>query len=392
VRSFESLLRKTAEGLVSEPYYSEDHAGPFLADLTGDEARVFNPARKWVLRQDFDSTVPGITDQIILSLSGGVEAIGLHAVPSERIDFSRLFEGIWIEMIHVHFADVADPEATAACYAQLALERNLDPRQLRGSICSSNHLHYSDQLIHQLHQLYCTTFPLVKMYTADASPIRNSGGNVVAELTYALALGQEWLHQCGQLDISVDDAAAMIQFQFGTDTVYFTEISKYRAFRTLWNEVVSTYGPANSESALATLTAITSPGSFADRDIHTNLLRATTEAMSAILGGADSILVIPCDFHSSHPSPDALRWSRNIPHILREECGLDALTDPARGSWYIETLTRQLAESAWKMFLELEALGGIRANPGWIAEQGERLQVANAAERVRVGVNKYAMK
>ncbi|UCG28563.1 MAG: methylmalonyl-CoA mutase small subunit, partial [Bacteroidales bacterium] len=149
-----------------------------------------------------------------------------------------------------------------------------------------------------------------------------------------------------------------IQFNFAVGSNYFMEIAKIRAARLLWSKIVEAYKPAKTESCKTFVNTVTSDWNKTAYDPYVNLLRTTTEAMSAILGGTDSLTIKPFDSIYKNPSPFSERLARNIQIILKEEAYFDKIVDPAAGSYYIENLTDSIAAEAWKVFLEIESAGG----------------------------------
>jgi len=220
-----------------------------------------------------------------------------------------------------------------------------------------------------------------------ADQLHEAGAHAVQELGYALAEGVERLIRLTET-MSVDEAARQIEFVYAVGSNYFFEIAKLRAARMLWAQAVAAFGPESTESCSARIHARTSRLNKSVYDRHTNLLRVTTEAMSAVIGGADTLYVEPFGF--------APRLARNVQYVLREESHLDAVADPAGGSYYIEVLTDSLAAHAWKLFQSVEAQGGhSRAASDGVIEKsiGEtrsaRGKAVSSRRRTLVGVNNY---
>lgn len=182
-----------------------------------------------------------------------------------------------------------------------------------------------------------------------ADLIHESGAHAVEELGIALAAGVEKLDQLIQ-DRSVDVAARDIQFVFAVGSTYFVEIAKLRAARMLWAQAVAAFTPADPKSCLMQLHVRTSRLNKSVCDPYTNLLRVTTEAMSAALAGCETLTVEPFGFDE--------HLALNLQRILAEEGHLNVVADPAGGSYYIETLTSALAREAWKLFQGIESEGG----------------------------------
>jgi methylmalonyl-CoA mutase len=215
----------------------------------------------------------------------------------------------------------------------------------------------------------------------------DQGAHAVQELAWALAAGVERLSErpAGQ---SVDDAARGIEFVFAVGSAYFVEIAKLRAARLLWARAVEAFQPGNPAAGLMRLSVRTSRLNKSVFDPYTNLLRATTEALSAVLGGCDRLEVEAFAF--------GVHLAENVQHILREEAHLGEVADPAGGSYYIETLTDAIAQAAWKLFQQIEAEGGYRAGVASgaltkaLAEtRAAREKAVSSRRRTLVGINNY---
>ena len=178
------------------------------------------------------------------------------------------------------------------------------------------------------------------------------------ELAFGLAMGCEYMDQLTSRGISSDLAASKIRFSFGTGSDYFPEIAKLRAARLLWSVVLNGYHPAKDENIRMDIHSVTSEWNKTIYDPYVNMLRTQTEAMSAILGGTDSLTVEPFDTVFRQPDDFSERIARNQQLILKEEAYFDKVADPAAGSYYIENLTNLIADNSWKLFIELEEKGG----------------------------------
>ena len=178
---------------------------------------------------------------------------------------------------------------------------------------------------------------------------------------YALAWGNELLAKLTEAGLDATEVAKKIKFNFGISSNYFMEIAKFRAARWLWAEIVAAYNPACQCACKMHVHAQTSEWNMTVYDAHVNLLRSQTEAMSAALAGVDSITVRPFDKTYQTPDDFSERIARNQQLLLQEESHFDKIVDVAGGSYFIETLTRSLAEGAWKLFLAVEEEGGFLA-------------------------------
>jgi methylmalonyl-CoA mutase len=208
-----------------------------------------------------------------------------------------------------------------------------------------------------------------------ADLLHESGAHAIQELGYALAAGAERREA---------NSASAIEFVFAAGSNYFFEIAKLRAARLLWEQVDAAFG----QPCALRITVRTSQRNKSVYDRYTNLLRATTEALSAVIGGCDKLTVDPFGFDP--------HTALNLQRILREESHLDVVADPAAGSYYIESLTEALARAAWKLFQQVEAEGGYaRAQAsGSIAKAIEESRLArekavSSRRRTLVGVNNY---
>jgi len=219
-----------------------------------------------------------------------------------------------------------------------------------------------------------------------ADLLHEAGAHAVQELGFAIAAGVELLASLA----SAQPAAASrpIEFVFAVGPSYFIEIAKLRAARVLWDQVLAAFGLKGPESVPMRLHARTPRRNKSVYDRHTNLLRVTTEALSAIIGGCDQLTVEPFGFDE--------HLAMNLQRILREESHLDAVADPAGGSYYIEVLTDSIAREAWTLFRQVEAAGGCAKalSSGMIEKtlsetRAARDKAVSNRHRRLVGVNDY---
>lgn len=229
--------------------------------------------------------------------------------------------------------------------------------------------------------------------TAPAGAIRadrlhEGGATPVQEIGYAIAEGVDRLAAATAAGRTVDEAARELVFVFAVGSAYFVEIAKLRAARLAWAQAVAAFAPSSAEASRMRLLVRTARANKGLYDPYTNLLRATTEAMSAVIGGADEVLVEPAGFDP--------HLATNVPRILAEESRLDAVADPAGGSYFVEALTDALAREAWRLLQQVEATGGYELVVASGALETAVLQARAAKEeavssrrRTLVGVNNY---
>jgi methylmalonyl-CoA mutase len=220
--------------------------------------------------------------------------------------------------------------------------------------------------------------PRLATLVVDVVPYHDAGATAVQELTFALASAVTTLRALEARGVGVSEALPRLRFSFGVGSRLFMEIAKLRAARMLWARISEACGEPDT---VMTLHVRGARRNKALMDRHTNILRASGEALAAVIGGCDSLHVTPYDEISGTASDAAQRLARNTQLLLREEVHLDQVADPLGGSWYVESLTRELAERAWTGFQKLETDGG------WIAalERGEVQAAVHevAAERTR---------
>ena len=197
----------------------------------------------------------------------------------------------------------------------------------------------------------------LRCFCVDSRMLNNCGAYITQELGYALAWGAEWMTMMTEAGLDACEVAGRIKFKMGISSNYFMEIAKFRAARMLWAEIVKAYGAAE-ECCKMHVHAVTSEFNMTIYDAHVNLLRSMTESMSAALAGVDSIETLPFDLTFKRPDEFSERIARNQQILLRDESHLNKVTDPAGGSYYIENLTKSIADVAWKLFNEVEDKGG----------------------------------
>jgi methylmalonyl-CoA mutase len=214
-----------------------------------------------------------------------------------------------------------------------------------------------------------------------ADLVLESGADAIQQLGIALAAGVEDLERRGAT------AAHEIEFVFAVGSTYFFEIAKLRAARLLWAQVVAAFG-GDAKSGQMKLHVRTARLNKSIVDPNTNMLRATTEAMSAAIGGVDSLTIEPFGFDE--------HLALGIQRVLAEEAHLNVVADPAGGSYYIESLTNSLAREAWKLFQKIEAAGGYTKAlaAGWLAEEvaksrASREKALSSRRKAMVGVNNF---
>jgi len=295
-------------------------------------------------------------------IDGGGEAplIVLRHDPND-VELEQMLEDLPLDRISTHFTHLhpdKQPVTLLHQFRALAEKRGLDPRSLRGSIDFDPMLDWArppyDQLAETIR--FCDdNMPHFRMLQANGLRFHAGIENTTMELGYIAAKGSEYLAQLHQRGIPPATTNRALQFSLAISTSYFVDIAKLRAFRRLWANVLAAYGAP--QAALPPIVAHLARETQTD-DPNTNMIKAGTQAMAAVLGGAARLYIRPANFPLKEPpSPFHRRIARNVQHILRLESYLDRVIDPAAGSYYIEKLTEKLAEKAWTRFQELEQQG-----------------------------------
>jgi methylmalonyl-CoA mutase len=244
-------------------------------------------------------------------------------------------------------------------------------------------------------------------YTAQHMPKFNSisisgyhmqeaGANLVQELAYTLADGREYVRAAIAAGMGVDSFAPRLSFFFAIGMNFFMEAAKLRAARLLWHRIMTEFGAKDEKSKMLRTHCQTSGVSLQEQDPYNNVVRTAYEAMSAVLGGTQSLHTNALDEAIALPTDFSARIARNTQLILQEETGVTKVVDPLAGSYYVESLTHELAEKAWALIEEVETMGGMTkavesGMPKLRIEEtaATRQAMIDRGDEVIVGVNKY---
>ena len=238
--------------------------------------------------------------------------------------------------------------------------------------------------------------PAVRTLLADGTPYHDAGANAVEELAFALSTAVEYVRAMQARGLAFNDIARRLQFSYSLGANMFMELAKIRAARILWQQAAQAFG-GSDEACCANIHGRTSRFTKTVYDPYVNMLRTTTEAFAGVVGGLDSLHVGPFDEPIRQGDEFSRRIARNTQIILQQECSLLQPVDPAGGSWYIETITMELARKAWNLFRQIEEQGGMlkalqAGLPQQYAEKTVKKRFANLGKRkdVIVGTNMYA--
>jgi methylmalonyl-CoA mutase len=310
-----------------------------------------------------------------------------------------MLKDVYVQYISLHIDGVTNLKGSAQWLKQLCDSRELHSKELRGAFYTDFNSLTDDDFADSVHFLK-DHFVLFRGFAVDAVAIHEAGANPIQEIAFALTEGHAFLVRAMDAGLTVDEAAAMIQFNFATGSSYFAEIAKYRAFRWAWKSIIEQYTPEFGCSIHTHIAASTSRYYQTAKDAHNNLLRATTQAMSALIGGVNSVKVEPYNANTTLDDAAALRWSRNIQQLLTEESYFESYRSAANGSHYIEQFTGKVLRAGWSLFQQWDAIRGGAGKAAfdkqWTKDVAEHQFAAQQAlasgKRVIVGVNKYVNK
>ena len=406
------LVWRTNEGFNVNPMYrAEDIANLSTTDSLPGEYPYVRGTRadnNWLVRQDIKVTdVKEANAKALDILKKGVESLGFE-IAKDLIsveNLKTLLHGIDVENVELNFSScMKSTVKLAETVATYFKTTPADLQKVSGSIRFNpfkrmltkgrDFADYADQAVMVIDAV--KELPGFRVLAVDAVMLNNAGSFISQELGFALAWGNEWLAALTDKGLSVDEVAKRVKFNFGISSNYFMELAKFRAARMLWAQIVKQYNPACDCACKMKAHAQTSEFNQTIFDAHVNLLRSQTETMSAALAGVDSITTTPFDKAYKEPDDFSERIARNQQLLLKEESHLNRITDPAAGSYYVETLTVSIAEQAWKLFLEVEEKGGFykAVKEGFVQNQvnaSAETRHMNVARRkaILLGTNQY---
>lgn len=376
------LVFKTLEGIKLQPYYRAEHLpkDAELQALPGEYpfVRGNNANRNdWEIREDIEvSDVKMANAKAKLFIERGVTSIGFSCCTGncqcailKMEDFVALLEGINPELVSINFSCGCNAQQIVENLIQWTQVNKFDVKKVKGVISfnplgklSRTGSWYKtesedfEQAI-QLLRLAAEKLPSYRVINICGYGFSLAGASAVQELAYTLAMASEYLDKITEAGLSADMVAAQLQMSIGVGSGYFIEIAKFRAARVLWSRMMNAYN-AKADSSKVFLHATTTMWNNTVYDPHVNILRTTTEAMSATLGNVDSLNVKPFDASYTESTALAERVARNIQIILKEEAYFNKIVDPGAGSYYIENITKSLIDAAWKEFTDIEEKGG----------------------------------
>ncbi len=408
------LIWNTGEGIDVRPYYraGDLESLGYIDQLKNGNPQIFNfgKVNDWLICQDiFTADIEQANLLAIDAIKHGADAVALNAREiATHKQMSALLQGIDLLKTRVYFRSSKSYPLTLELFFYEVSARGLNADLVRGGInfdplsylllhgdfyvSYNNNLEEAEYLLNTISK----RLPQFKSITINGQYFQNSGSTLVQELGFSLASANEYLTSLTAKGLTIDSLAPNFLFHFACGSNYFMEIAKLRAARILWAKIVEQYNPKNPDSLKMFIHSSTATWNKTIFDPYVNLLRTTTESMSAALGQADSISVGAFDMPFRQPDDFSSRIARNQQLILKEESYLNRISDPAAGCYYIESLTDGLAQNAWDLFREVESLGGMTeaVKAGFVQDEvGKacRRKESDIAERksVLIGTNQF---
>ena len=440
-KAADSLTWNTPEGIPVKALYTEadTRALPTTAEMPGFapftrgvRASMF-ANRPWTIRQyagfstaeasnafyrkNLEAGQMGLSVAFDLATHRGYDSdhprvigdVGKAGVAIDSVeDMKILFDGIPLDKMSVSMTMNGAVLPILASYIVAAEEQGVGPEKLSGTIQNDilkefmvrNTYIYppgpSMRIIADIIEYTARHMPKFNSISISGYHMQEAGATAVQELAFTLADGREYVRAALARGLGVDEFAGRLSFFFAIGMNFFMEIAKLRAARLLWARLMKEYEPKKTSSLMLRTHCQTSGVSLTEQDPYNNVVRTAFEAMAAVLGGTQSLHTNALDEAIALPSEFSARIARNTQLILAEETGVTRVVDPLGGSYYVEALTNDLAEKAWALIEEVEALGGMTkaVESGMpklkIEEAAARRQAAiDRGEEVVVGVNKY---
>ncbi|SEH31091.1 methylmalonyl-CoA mutase family protein [Magnetospirillum fulvum] len=395
------LLTRLYEGIVVQPLYTRadvdgatDPSGFPGASPFARGGRASGAGTEgWEIRSEHSAALPADANSAILDdLMRGATAIHLRLDSAARSgrateaalwgeggiaihsadDLDRTLKGVLLEFVPLSLEAGASADRAAELLTALWRSRGTRPDQARGSfgidplgtLAAEGRLTATiEDSLSRMAQIAASTardWPNATAIGIDTGAYHDAGATTTQELAAAMATGTAYLKAMTAAGLDISTALGQIGFTLSVDCDQFLSIAKLRAARMMWARIAEACG-APEPARRMRLLARTSRRMMSKRDPWVNLLRTTVAGFAAGVGGADSVAVLPFDAELGPSDPFSRRIARNIQILLKEESSLSQVIDPAGGSWYVETLTRQVAEAAWAEFQMIESAGGMAA-------------------------------
>ena len=439
----DSLIWNTLEGIAVKPLYTEaDLAGaahlgglPGFAPFTRGVRATMYAGRPWTIRQyaGFSTAEEsnafyrkalaagqqGVSVAFDLATHRGYDSdhprvvgdVGKAGVAIDSVeDMKILFDGIPLDKVSVSMTMNGAVIPILAAFIVAGEEQGVARAALSGTIQNDilkefmvrNTYVYppepSMRIVADIIEFTAAEMPKFNSISISGYHMQEAGADLVQELGFTLADGREYVRTAIERGMDVDTFAPRLSFFFAIGMNFFMEAAKLRAARLLWHRIMTEFGAKKPESLMLRTHCQTSGVSLQQQDPYNNVVRTAYEALAAVLGGTQSLHTNALDEAISLPTDFAARIARNTQLILQEETGITHVVDPLAGSYYVESLTAQMADAAWALIGEVAALGGMTRA---VASGMPKLRIEESAAKrqaaidrgceVVVGVNKYRL-
>ncbi len=439
----EALTWETPEGIAVKPLYTEAdteglaHMGtvPGIAPFTRGPKATMYAGRPWTIRQyaGFSTAEEsnafyrkalaagqqGVSVAFDLATHRGYDSdhprvvgdVGKAGVAIDSVeDMKILFDGIPLGEVSVSMTMNGAVIPVLASFIVAGEEQGVPRAELSGTIQNDilkefmvrNTYIYppepSMRIVADIIEYTAAEMPRFNSISISGYHMQEAGANLVQELAFTLADGKEYVKTAIGRGMDVDAFAGRLSFFFAIGMNFFMEAAKLRAARFLWHRIMSEFAPKKAQSLMLRTHCQTSGVSLQEQDPYNNIVRTAYEAMSAVLGGTQSLHTNSFDEAIALPTEFSARIARNTQLILQNETKVTKVVDPLAGSYYVEKLTADLADAAWKIIEEVDAMGGMTKA---VASGMPKLRIEEAAARrqaaidrgdeVIVGVNKFRL-
>ena len=440
-RPLEDLTWQTPEGIAVKPIYTSadleeaDHLDtmPGHHPYTRGPKATMYAGRPWTIRQyagfstaeesnafyrkGLENGQMGVSVAFDLATHRGYDSdhervlgdVGKAGVAIDSVeDMKILFDGIPLDQMSVSMTMNGAVIPVLASFIVAGEEQGVDKSKLSGTIQNDilkefmvrNTYIYppeaSMRIVADIIGYTAEHMPKYNSISISGYHMQEAGANLVQELAFTIADGREYVRAALSQGMDVDSFAPRLSFFFAIGMNFFMEAAKLRAARLLWARVMEEFNPKKPTSSMLRTHCQTSGVSLQEQDPYNNIVRTAYEAMSAVLGGTQSLHTNSFDEAIALPTEFSSRIARNTQLILKHETGVTNVVDPLAGSYYVESLTKQMVDEAWKLIEEVETLGGMTKAVASgmpklrIEEAAARRQAAvDRGEEVIVGVNKY---
>ena len=433
------LTWHTPEGIAVKPLYTAEDAGdpglPGFAPFTRGVRASMYAGRPWTIRQyagfstaeesnafyrrNLAAGQKGLSVAFDLATHRGYDSdhprvvgdVGKAGVAIDSVeDMKILFDGIPLDQMSVSMTMNGAVIPILAFFIVAGEEQGVAQARLDGTIQNDilkefmvrNTYIYppepSMRIVSDIIAYTSANMPKFNSISISGYHMHEAGATAVQELAFTIADGKEYVQRAMESGLDIDAFAGRLSFFFGIGMNFFMEVSKLRAARTLWHRVMDGLGAKDERSKMLRTHCQTSGVSLQEQDPYNNVIRTTIEAMAATLGGTQSLHTNALDEAIALPTDFSARIARNTQIVLAEESGITRVVDPLGGSYYVEALTAELVDQAWKIIGEVDELGGMTkavasGMPKRLIEEAAAARQARVdkAEDVIVGVNKYRL-